>query len=179
MSESKEIKSFKTKIANAKRKLTNFKNFIDAFDPVVDFPILEKRKRDFDREFANFEKLYSELEELEEDPSHAWIQTEYEEIFYTARGKANSLSKGVESFTTDSSTGSVASNSITTIQENSARIKKGSLPRLNIPTFSGNYDFWLGCHDLFKSIVDNDKDLPDIEKLYGSFIVNWNVFRKL
>ena len=71
MSESKEIKSFKTKIANAKRKLTNFKNFIDAFDPVVDFPILEKRKRDFDREFANFEKLYSELEELEEDPSHA------------------------------------------------------------------------------------------------------------
>ena len=35
-----------------------------------------------------------------------------------------------------------------------------------MPSFSGSYESWLGFHDLFKSLVDDDKDIPEIEKLY-------------
>ena len=42
---------------------------------------------------------------------------------------------------------------------------KSKLPSLNLPTFEGSYAMWLGFHDLFKSLVDNDPQLTDIEKL--------------
>ncbi|CAK9796219.1 hypothetical protein ANTPLA_LOCUS696 [Anthophora plagiata] len=48
----------------------------------------------------------------------------------------------------------------------SVQTPKRCLPRINLPSFSGSYESWLGFHDLFKSLVDDDKDIPDIEKLY-------------
>lgn len=35
-----------------------------------------------------------------------------------------------------------------------------------MPAFNGSYDTWLGFHDLFKSLVDDDRTLSDIHKLY-------------
>lgn len=48
----------------------------------------------------------------------------------------------------------------------SFQFSKKTLPRINLQTFSGSYEAWLGFHDLFKSLIDNNKDIPDIEKLY-------------
>ncbi|XP_011701561.1 PREDICTED: uncharacterized protein LOC105458160, partial [Wasmannia auropunctata] len=45
---------------------------------------------------------------------------------------------------------------------------KGSrtLPRINLPQFSGVYDEWPSFRNLFKSLVDRDATLTNIEKLH-------------
>ena len=40
------------------------------------------------------------------------------------------------------------------------------MPSLYIPTFNGSYGTWLAFHDLLKSLVDDNKHITDIEKLY-------------
>ena len=51
-------------------------------------------------------------------------------------------------------------------QANNVQASKRNFPRLNLPFFSGSYESWLGFHDIFKALVDDDKYLPAIEKLY-------------
>ena len=36
---------------------------------------------------------------------------------------------------------------------NNHRVFKAKLPSINLPSFEGSYDSWLGFHDLFKSLV--------------------------
>ena len=49
---------------------------------------------------------------------------------------------------------------------NNHRVFKAKLPSINLPSFEGSYDSWLGFHDLFKSLVHEDTELSNIEKLY-------------
>nr|XP_034832179.1 uncharacterized protein LOC117988989 [Maniola hyperantus] len=40
------------------------------------------------------------------------------------------------------------------------------LPTINLPTFSGKYTEWPSFHDLFTSLVDNNKNLDNVKKLH-------------
>ncbi|XP_055622310.1 uncharacterized protein LOC129765896 [Toxorhynchites rutilus septentrionalis] len=40
------------------------------------------------------------------------------------------------------------------------------LPQIKLQTFSGDIDEWLSFRDLFKSLIHNKTDLPDVEKLH-------------
>ncbi|XP_071650743.1 uncharacterized protein [Temnothorax longispinosus] len=43
---------------------------------------------------------------------------------------------------------------------------KRSLPRIELPTFSGAYEQWPSFRDLFRSMIENDATLSKIEKLH-------------
>ena len=154
----------KIKITNYKRKITNFVKFIDGYNAERDFLPLEKRIKDIEIEFELFNKCYTDLEILVADPTHAESRTEYEEKFYSAFGKATSLLKEYSS--NQSANSSSAQDGERETHPNFVRNTKKSLPRLNLPTFSGSYEAWLGFHDLFKSLVHDDGEIPEIEKLY-------------
>ena len=154
----------KVKIANAKRKITNFAQFIDGYVAERDFPPLEKRMKDIELEFETFNVNYTELEALVEDSAHAESRTEYEEKFYSAFGKATSFLNKHKSEQLANS--SAAQSTEREIRSNSARNTTKTLPRVNLQTFSGSYETWLGFHDLFKSLVHDDDEIPDIKKLY-------------
>ena len=152
----------KIKIANAKRKITNFVKFIDGYVAERDFPPLEKRMKDIELEFEAFDNNYTELETLVEDHAHAESRTEYEEKFYSAFGKATSF---LNKHSSEQPVNSSAAQGIEReIRSNSTRNRKKTLPRVNLPTFSGSYETWLGFHDLFKSLVHDDDEIPNIEK---------------
>ncbi|CAK9799187.1 hypothetical protein ANTPLA_LOCUS1923 [Anthophora plagiata] len=159
----------KGKIASSKRKLTNFAKYVDGYITERDSPSLEKRMHDVDKEFVEFGKFCTELEALVDDPHLAAICTEYEEMYYTAYGKATSFMKEISS-PTSYLTEAIPSTSFQGLFRESptsiAQFPKRCLPRVNLPSFSGSYESWLGFHDLFKSLVDDDKEIPDIEKLY-------------
>lgn len=46
------------------------------------------------------------------------------------------------------------------------QFSKKTLPRINLPSFRGSNEAWLSSHDLFKSLVDINQDIPEVEKLY-------------
>ncbi|XP_033221091.1 uncharacterized protein LOC117175494 [Belonocnema kinseyi] len=165
----KQIADLKIKIANAKRKITNFATYLEKFTPERDFPNLEKRNQENDKSFLEFEISQTELETLENDSTYPNIRTEYEEKYYTSHGIAATLLKENLSSTNNSIQSNASLSSLNVIHENSTNIVQGSkknLPRVNLPSFSGSYESWLGFHDLFKSLVDDNKDIPEIEKLY-------------
>ncbi|XP_076763724.1 uncharacterized protein LOC143431095 [Xylocopa sonorina] len=137
------IQQLKTKIANSKRKISNFVRFVDGYVAERDFPSLEKRMQDIDKELAEFSNQYVELEMLLNDPSLAETCTEYEEMYYTAYGKATSFMRE-------------ASPQVSSL--NDASIIQGGIRESPLSV--------LGFHDLFKSLVDDDNNIPDIEKLY-------------
>ncbi|KAL0848892.1 hypothetical protein ABMA28_013294 [Loxostege sticticalis] len=53
---------------------------------------------------------------------------------------------------------SASSNCVT----NSSKVK---LPKVNIPNFSGNYCEWYTFRDLFKSLINNNRNLDNVQKL--------------
>ena len=111
--------------------------------------------------------MQAELESLEDDPTHPATCTEYEDKYYAAYGKAMTLLKESSQIIV-SNQPTASTSSLSNARENSSifQTSKKSLPRVNLPSFSGSYESWLGFHDLFKSLVDDDKDIPEIEKLY-------------
>jgi hypothetical protein len=51
----------------------------------------------------------------------------------------------------------------TTVENKSELIR---LPKITIPTFSGNYSEWTSFRDLFTSLIHKNKDLDDVQKLH-------------
>ena len=168
-----KIKSYRAKISNAQRVLANFEKFLREFVPKRDFPVIEIRQKETVSEREIFEKCVMELESLEDDPDYENIRTQFDECYYSTYSKAFLLMKP--------STASISQNSSQTslLSQNNSNLEnlvienripthshRGKLPLLNTPTFSGSYDTWLGFHDLFKSLVDNNNTISEIEKLY-------------
>ena len=75
-----QVHLIKTRIANDKKKITNFALFIDRFDPERDFPALERRIQDLDKQFIEFDEPHTVLETLVDDPSYADSRTKYEVV---------------------------------------------------------------------------------------------------
>ena len=162
---------FKTKIPNAKRKITNFVKCINGYVAERDFPPLGKRIKDIELEFELFNKCYTQLEILVEDPTHAESRTEYEEKFYSAFGKATSFlnESGANQFTDSSSAQSTEREP----RPNIARNSKKSLPRVNLPTFSGSYEYSKTID--FLALNQISKSMPSISINRSSFEIQKNI----
>ncbi|XP_061728684.1 uncharacterized protein LOC133533676 [Cydia pomonella] len=55
--------------------------------------------------------------------------------------------------------------------ENKSDVNQGKsvmvkLPKISIPTFSGNYSEWTSFRDLFTSLIHKNRDLDDVQKLH-------------
>ena len=171
------VKVFKAKISNAQCVLANFDKFLSEFMPVRDMPFLEMRQKEVASERDNFEKCATEMEMLEEETDYGSIRTQFDETYFPCYSKySRFLSVATTSVNTNAqnqSANSLASSQSLNHLDNfhiesrsSTEVHGAKLPLLNIPTFSGSYDTWLGFHDLFKSLVDDNKNITDIEKLY-------------
>ena len=171
-----KIKVCKTKVRNAQRVLANFDKFLSDFAPERDFPILKKRQKEVDAERENFDKFMSELELLEDDPDYEISRTQFDESYFSTLSKTHHLIKSASVTTNNQSSSQILTRSLNSSNsqlenlvldsDSTTRSHRGKLPLLNIPTFSGTYDTWMGFHDLFKSLVDENNTITDIEKLY-------------
>lgn len=45
-------------------------------------------------------------------------------------------------------------------------MSRSALPRIKLPTFSGDYQTWKSFHDLFASLIKNNPDLSNVEKMH-------------
>ena len=164
------IKLLKGHRANSKRMLKNFEFFLDKFESNGDFPILEKRSKELDEQRELFNKCQSELETLGDEVDSESIRTDFDERYYAAYSRASVLKLSVSRLQTNNSNNvahasdpSASNSNVSSVNELTRH--KSKLPSLNLPTFEGSYATWLGFHDLFMSLVDNDPQLTDIEKL--------------
>ena len=103
---------------------------------------------------------------MPDDDKHESVRTEFDEKYHSCFSQMTLLKNSASANAPPSSQqlpGTSASFNNTEV--NSVLSHKGKLPSLNSSLFSGGYDTWLAFHDLFTALIDNDKNISDIEKL--------------
>ncbi|XP_061724321.1 uncharacterized protein LOC133530427 [Cydia pomonella] len=86
---------------------------------------------------------------------------QFEELVYTYKGELKTALLKLSSEIAPVNT----SNQITVSNTNTSN-SEVRLPRISIPTFSGNYTEWQSFHDLFVALIHNNSSLENVQKLH-------------
>lgn len=165
MANTEAITRLKRARGATKGQLTRAYNWIRAFN-VRDQAIEEVENRLFviEKAWMDFREKQDALISLdpvfENDGELEAVEVDY--YAATAAAKAIIATKQQQANQLQNSTAlnfQNASNQVNSINE----IK---LPPINLPSFNGSYDQWPNFRDTFKAIVDENKNLSDIKKLY-------------
>lgn len=149
-----------------KDQISNFKNFLEKYrDEQPDAIKLNWRIQKLKSTYESFDNVQKEIELLDRDTPHIdlvleryAIQDEYldaladgEHPLITARGSDQTIENN------DRASIGADTNNIT-----KRRVK---VPQAELLTFSGRYEEWLAFKHSFTSLIDNQTDLSNVEKL--------------
>lgn len=87
----------------------------------------------------------------------------HEETYLCTRADLMDMLDSITPRANTSASVSANTSAITTPTRSEIQVK---LPRIQLPTFSGNYDDWLPFHDMFTSLVHDNETLSKIQKLH-------------
>lgn len=154
-----QIKILKNKIRAFKSSITRLNNFMKENESDLDLLNLKNRYENLKTSYSHFDDFQAELRALEDDDNEN--DDEYNAIhdsYFEAISKAGKLLK--VSDVMDTSSVSSASAAQTSVKRN---IKLENIP---LPKFSGKYEEWPSFHDTFKSLVDEQQDISNMQKLF-------------
>lgn len=149
--------------AQIKSKLTRFKNYINSDQNQSKLDEIEARLEAVNNLLDQFESVESQIESL----SAAGYETQllnFENEFYEAIGKAKSLISNASSNNSIRNSAS-SSQSNRFLGHGNAKIDV-KLPTIELPNFNGEQSHWISFHDTFKSLIDENQSLSDIQKLH-------------
>lgn len=128
-----------------------------------------------DKYWQKFEKQHDEILECDEDDAEDlskpyFEQGTHEKIESLYSDAIGFLYQSLVQFETPNEAGSSTS-SVTSPQQLQGHIRNQQqkdikLPRITIPSFSGDFKSWTTFHDLFQSLVVNNTSLSDVERLH-------------
>lgn len=142
-------------------ELNDFKQFIDSYNVQTSEYIeqLEIRLDGTQDLWNNFDCIQVEIEDIS-DVDESSHRKDFRKTFFDTVGVArHKWKQHNQRNQTNTPPGSHVSN--TSTDSNLIR-----LPKFDLPTFEGNYESWLGFHDVFKSVIHDRTDLPEIQKLH-------------
>lgn len=126
------------KRGNIKGQLTRF---IDYLETSTNKNEIEVRLKKMEELFDKFDEVQSQIEERDE--SEIDKREQFENLYYSALAKA----KGI-------------------ITQTPNIVSEVKLSPLQVPSFTGNYEDWLHFRDTFKSLVDSNSNLSDLQKFH-------------
>ena len=175
-----QIKNLKRERGVLKRKVTHFTQFLEKYDSATQYPTLAKHANELEETRQSFERVQCHLEDLgeenlTEEGFDEGARNDFDEKYFDAYNAAcnllndkahssaislsqtypNRLLNNYESSQNENQSGNHALNGL------SDHFK---LPSLGLPSFSGSYDAWLGFHDVFTSMIDENTNLSPILK---------------
>ncbi|XP_043479886.1 uncharacterized protein LOC122509722 [Leptopilina heterotoma] len=174
----KEIKALHMQRGNIKRILTNLGSALDKITDAKSIVMLDPQGRlqKLKETWAEFDKVQTRLEELvpeeieiinNDDPSSEFrspARDNFEERYFFLSASLKAL-LNPENTSSREISHSASTEHLTNSQENII-FSNIRLPTINLPTFIGTYDTWLGFSDTFKSIVHDNPKIPQIQKLH-------------
>ena len=172
-----QLKEYVRKRGTAKGKITKQVNKLKKIEkqPVKTRGILHAVQELLEKAWDEFNDYHDQILSLVEDDEDALTQheDEYDDVvqnYEDAKAMIYDMLNGPQPLTTPSQAGSQTPESV--YSGNSAMVATASttedstkLPKLDLPTFSGNYEDWPSFSDLFESSVHNNKKLTGARKL--------------
>lgn len=154
-------------LINILQKLQNsiqkgFINFKKSPKERLTIEYIETRKELLEQNWSNFESIHCKLyenysaEQIGQKVDSIYESTEDSYINYKTHMKTllNSIS------------GKISGQDINTDKSNKKSSAFVKLPKISIPSFSGQYSEWATFNDLFKALVHNNEALSDCQKLH-------------
>lgn len=151
-----------------KGHINSLKTFLDSYNKDTDLITLQLRLQIILPLFNNLETICNELDSLdtsEESKSERFI---IYDAYYQTMAIARSHLPTNENPQILSNTSLTRENSFNSVDTGSSNTKKRKfkLPQASVPTFSGNYNEWLSFKNSFISLINQDPDLTEFEKLH-------------
>lgn len=143
-------------------------NFKDVPSSHMTFHLVKARSEILKKNWKKFQKdheaisLSSSSSRKVRDYNKARMLEQCQDSYILARAKLLELQTNLNSNNHQSQT-------YTTRTEANTRVvkkKRNTLPKIDIPKFSGDYSKWKSFYDLFTSIIINDEDLTNVERLH-------------
>ncbi|XP_028163489.1 uncharacterized protein LOC114355033 isoform X2 [Ostrinia furnacalis] len=169
MSEAK-ISQLVKRRGTIKSKITSFSNYINVVkdDSVLPnsplFNEIKLRLEKIDALYEDFDTLQTEIEELTEDPDLRYQEREaIENQYYVAIGTARALLEPSPAAAALALNGSEVSSLDASTQRHNNFVR---LPKIELPTFNGDYQQWLEFRDTFVSIIHSNDSMDEINKFH-------------
>lgn len=162
-----ELRTLTRQRASAKSQLTRLTNYVK--DPTdLEIPELEVRKQKLEECYANFYKIQSEIDKVDEASDSEATKAEFEVAYYSCADligrkirdlNLNSISQTTSTPDRISSSPSTAAQSIA--------------PKVHIKPFNGNPVEWRGFYETFRSVVHENDSVLIINKfhLLNSYLI--------
>lgn len=151
-----DIKSWVNKRKFLKGRITNIENSLGNVESITNISDLELALDRLNDIFKTFEDIEINLESIDEakyKTENLTIESKYFELARKIRKAIQILNDKRRS---------------TELNESFLRAdtRSPALPKINLPSFSGDYNDWLNFKDLFLNLIHNNTDLPDIRKFF-------------
>lgn len=174
------VKVLKQKRGVIKAQITNFQNFLNHYkleDP--NLVRLNVRLESFKNSCKNFDAIQDELEILDEENTDSLLIerfeiqnnyldaiTEAEQLITIITSPAQNVHTPANNLNSSSNANGFTSDSgnIETPTQ-SVRTRRVKLPETSLPSFSGEYEDWLSFKDEFISLIHQQDDLTNVQKL--------------
>lgn len=124
--------------------------------------------------FADFDLIQAQIEELEpeEDDKHEKERITFEDKYFALVASAKQRLQTPQTLTsfandvTVAQTTTASSNNNNQNSTNSSSQFNINLPAISLPEFSGSYDKWTQFHEVFKSLINDNKSLTNVQRFF-------------
>ncbi|XP_045455426.1 uncharacterized protein LOC123665124 [Melitaea cinxia] len=165
----KQIKHLIKKRAIIKGKLTGFSSYLKSLanskqtDELQTQIELQLRLDRIESLYDDFDAFQSELDELSDMPED---EAREREAFYSQYYSL--VSAGRALIQSHSKLSPPAQDTVSPVcsEVHSHRRKVVELPKIDLPHFNGEYQYWLGFRDTFNSLIHSDNTLDNVNKFH-------------
>ena len=144
----------------AKARLTIAANRLSKLDSASTKENFVLAREHFEEKIKLFDEAQLAVEALTDNEANLLLEVEEAESF--REEKQGILAQAMKAENIRSSI--YVSDDIISVSSSSSTSVSANLPKLTLPTFSGDLITWQGFYDSFTSIIDSRKDLSEVDK---------------
>ena len=166
------MEAYRSKRANIKSQLTRFANQLELQEVLTDIPTLRVRLERAEPLYDKYDEVQSAIEllvDVEDDEHEKMVQTRdrdtFEKTYFTAIAKARGIVKRSDG-TNSRASQNIRVDNVNDENNEATHQHNMNLPKLNVPTFDGDYEHWVKFRDSFISMVDSNTKLSNIQKFH-------------
>ena len=157
------VKLLKQKRTTLKVQLTSVNNFIEKNRENLDLVHLQLRSNKLNDLFDNFDEVHNELQIYDPEENHNTEKENIEDNYFELASKIQKLLNPLNATSNVPLANSTVCSEVNRSANNKRPVK---LPPISIPSFSGTYEEWPSFYNSFKSLIHDQTDISNVDKLH-------------
>lgn len=152
-----------------KNHINIFDDFQELYNAETDLGELQIRLQNIYKVFSNFDDVNDEIVILDHEIDHSEKRSNIQKNYFRVTSKAQSL---IPTYLPQIILPNVNNNNLNTsvsnetnLSENQVTRRKIKLPRASLPSFTGRYEEWISFKHSFSTLIRDNEELSNIEKL--------------